>query len=99
MKLLIPKPKENISAVARRIGYVGQKTTPTQIAFTRELGRGGFPRFHLYVSEKGKDNWVFDLHLDQKKPVYEGQTAHSGEYDGELVTEEAQRIWAIVKPA
>jgi len=98
MKLLIPKPKENIATTARRIGYVPQKSTPTESVFVRELGRGGYPRFHLYVSERGSDNWVFNLHLDQKKPVYEKQTAHSGEYDGTLVEEEAGRIWAIVKP-
>jgi hypothetical protein len=84
---------------ARRIGYVGQKSTLTETVFVRELARGGYPRFHLYVSERDASNWVFNLHLDQKKPVYEGQTAHSGEYDGALVEGEAQRIWAIVKPA
>ena len=40
---------------------------------------------------------MFNLHLDQKKPTYEGHVAHSGEYDGELVEEEAERIRRILE--
>ncbi|OGE84588.1 MAG: hypothetical protein A3B23_02280 [Candidatus Colwellbacteria bacterium RIFCSPLOWO2_01_FULL_48_10] len=98
MKLLIPKPKETLIATARRIGYVLQHSNPGEQAFTRDLVRGGYPRFHLYVKERDANNWVFNLHLDQKKPVYEGQTAHSGEYDGSVIEEEAMRMWAILKP-
>ena len=37
-----------------------------------------------------------NLHLDQKKPSYEGAAAHSGEYEGELVEKEAERIKQIL---
>jgi hypothetical protein len=30
--------------------------------------------------------------MDMKKASYEGTTAHSGEYEGELVEREAQRV-------
>lgn len=99
MKLRIPKPKENIIATGRRIGYLAQRATEkNESVFVRELSRGGYPRFHLYIREEDAANYIFNLHLDQKRPVYEGQTAHSGEYDGPLVEEEAHRIWAILKP-
>ena len=36
---------------------------------------------------------VLNLHLDQKQASYEGSTAHSGDYDSDLVRQEAQRIY------
>jgi len=60
------------------------------------LKRDGYPRFHLYLKiENG--NLIFDLHLDQKRPIYKGTTAHSGEYSGEIVGKEAKRIKQIFK--
>ncbi len=50
-----------------------------------------YPRFHAYVEERG-NNWQINLHLDQRATVYEGVTAHAGEYDGEVVEREAERI-------
>lgn len=98
MKLGIPKQGESILSVARRIGYAHQKTmSANQSAFVRSVGGGDFPRFHLYVTEE-QARFIFNLHLDQKKPVYEGVSAHNGEYEGEIITEEATRIWEIVKP-
>lgn len=37
-------------------------------------------------------NLIINLHIDQKKPTYGSHTAHSGEYDGELVSAEIERI-------
>jgi len=37
------------------------------------------------------------LHLDQKKPSYQGQTKHSGEYEGELVEVEKARILQLLE--
>ncbi len=59
-------------------------------------GKNGYPRFHIY-SRMEVGNLVLNLHLDQKRPIYEGTTAHSGEYDGELVGKEAERIKEILK--
>ena len=39
-----------------------------------------------------------NLHLDQKAPVYEGAAAHSGEYEGEVVSREAERLKADLLP-
>jgi len=62
-----------------------------QISYTRRLSSNFYPRFHLYIEEK-KGQMTFNLHLDQKQVSYKGHTAHSGEYDGELVEQEGERI-------
>lgn len=56
----------------------------------------GYPRFHLFVKVEG-ENLIFNLHLDQKAPIYKGVPAHAGEYDGELVSKEAERIKQILE--
>lgn len=56
----------------------------------------GYPRFHLFVKVEG-ENLIFNLHLDQKAPIYKGAPAHAGEYDGELVSKEAERIKQILE--
>jgi len=38
------------------------------------------------------DGLTLSLHLDQKKPVYDGATAHAGDYDGPVVEREMARI-------
>ena len=43
------------------------------------------------------ENLIFNLHLDQKRPIYKGAPAHAGEYDGEIVSKEAERIKEILK--
>jgi len=66
----------------------------SEISYSRRLGSGIYPRFHLYInSEKPL---VLSLHIDQKQASYEGQTAHSGDYDSDLVKQEAQRIYNTV---
>ncbi len=70
----------------RKCGYF-----PLKNSYVRRLGTHFYPRFHLYVGED-KNNYILNLHLDQKRPSYGNQTAHSGEYDGEVVEEEAKRI-------
>lgn len=64
-----------------------------EISYARSLEASRFyPRFHVYIKDMGDKEVEISLHLDMKKPTYEGTTAHSGEYDGELVDREAQRI-------
>ncbi len=95
MKFNIKKDGINLLVAARRAGYSPQKTTEAgEAAFIRPIQRD-FPRFHLYIRE-GIEEFNFNLHLDQKKPSYGRETAHSGEYEGELVTEESARIRQIL---
>lgn len=88
MKIYISKTslKENLYSFLRKCGYA-----PFHNSFTRILSRSGYPRFHLYV-DKASDKYILNLHLDQKRPTYGKETAHSGEYEGEVVEKEAERI-------
>ncbi len=80
----------------RGLGYHFQRVSAEtdELEFARP--RRGYPRLHLFV--KTKDNELFlSLHLDQKKPVYKGATAHSGDYGGRVVKTEMARIEKFLK--
>lgn len=79
--------------VLRRAGY-GQvmDRRATEVSYNRRLGSGFYPRFHVYINGQ-----TINLHLDQKQASYEGSSAHSGEYDGQAVETEAQRIIAVME--
>ncbi len=93
MKFSIEK-KYNTANMMRKIGY-HFKRGPNS-SFYRPLDRNDFPRFHIYLKEN-ENNIIFNLHLDQKRPVYNKTTAHSGEYDSDIVEKEAQRIKDILR--
>ncbi|MDP1538808.1 MAG: hypothetical protein Q8M00_02135 [bacterium] len=97
MKFIIKEPlKDNIYNQARKIGYhfQGKGKEREELSFVRPPR--GYPRFHIYLKVEN-DNLILNLHLDQKKPIYKGVTAHSGEYKGEIVEKEAERIKQILK--
>jgi len=85
------KSNQNVSLLLRRAGYRYQKLKGRELIFFRPLSQEYYPHFHLYLIEE-EDKLFFSLHLDQKRPSYKGSSAHSGEYGGELVEKEAQRI-------
>jgi len=93
MKFIIKTTRENLTTLTRKIGYIFQREDRErkQFSFIRPLERGGYPRFHLYLKIEGEE-FVFNLHLDQKRPIYKGTSAHAGEYEGEIVENEAERI-------
>jgi len=98
MKTIINGPlKKNIYNLMRDIGYHFQRedneTRATEYSFVRP--RHGFPRFHIYAIAQGQDLSI-NLHLDQKKPVYQGTTAHSGDYDEPVVAREMERIRRLI---
>ena len=66
-----------------------------EVSYARRLAGTQYPRFHAYIDLKD-DGFTINLHLDQKKACYEGTTAHSGEYDGELVKDEGDRLEKIL---
>jgi len=96
MKFGVRRPEENIVNLARRLGYSLESSRGEEFNCVRPIGDMRYPRFHLFIKED-KDKLVFNLHLDQKKPSYSGSTAHSGEYEGKVVEEEAERIKKIFK--
>ncbi len=77
----------------RRCGYaehLGRNTS-----YSKRLATYDFPRLHVYIEENGS-KVCFNLHLDQKAVSYEGSHAHSGEYEGSVVEQEALRIQKII---
>lgn len=90
------KKNENILSATRKLGYVSRGVLGEEFSFVRPLKGNNYPRFHLYIKQK-KDNIFFNLHLDQKKPSYNGSSAHSGEYEGELVEKEKERIIKVLE--
>ncbi len=96
MEFQIAKNKisENIDiAIMRMAGY--HKIQPSgqniQTSFVRPLSLAGYPRFHIYLKET-KTDYIFTLHLDQKRTVYIGAKAHQGDYDSNIIKIEAERI-------
>jgi len=100
MKIIIENINENIASALRRAGYhfERQHQNTDEVSAARDLARGGFPRFHAYAKLNGPTMEI-NLHLDQKKPSYGGSKAHSGEYGGAVVEEEARRIKSILSPS
>lgn len=79
----------------RRAGYAPYRDrNSAEPSFVRRLSMGEFPRFHMYATEE-RGEIAFNLHLDQKRPSYEGSHAHAGEYEGPLLEEERTRLQNI----
>lgn len=94
------KIEGNIQNALRKCGYYFEKQEGEELAFLRPTGSSGsgYPRFHIYLKyDSVSRETSFNLHLDQKKPVYEGVAAHAGEYNGSVVEKEAKRIKQILK--
>ncbi len=84
----------NINDLMRKLRYKPIGYSPEgQMSCVRPLG-ADYPRFHAYVTET-KEGYTFNLHLDQKKVSYEGVHAHNGEYEGDIISEERNRIEAV----
>jgi len=92
MKIQIKKSdlSVNINNFMRKCAYA-----PFHDSYIKVLSGSGYPRFHIYINEN-ENQYVLNLHLDQKRPSYGKQTAHSGEYDGKVVEDEADRIADII---
>jgi hypothetical protein len=96
MEFQIRSIQKSINDIMRTIGYKpAYFQNPGEFSIIRLVGRNDYPRFHCYIIQKGQ-NFIFKLHLDQKKPSYEGSTGHSGDYDGEVVENEAERIKSML---
>lgn len=100
MRFILKGPfKDNIYNLMRKAGYHFQskfadERSLSTLVFSRPAR--GYPRLHIYLEVKD-NNLIINLHLDQKKPIYKGTTAHSGDYQGKVVEEEAERIKQILR--
>lgn len=97
MRLRIQNFHGNVSGVLRTCGYAFDRNEDGESSYVRRLAGEDYPRLHAYVRLINNDDLIVNLHLDQKRPSYSGGTrAHSGEYDGLIITEELQRIERII---
>lgn len=88
MNFSLSSASQNILQLMRSLGYSPQDKKDS---YVRRLSRSPYPHFHIYA-QPSRRGVSISLHLDQKGACYRGQTAHSGEYEGQLVLEEKQRI-------
>ncbi|MFA5187912.1 MAG: hypothetical protein WC460_00945 [Patescibacteria group bacterium] len=89
------KFNQNPDHLIRRCGYgLVRDPRAEEVSYSRRLGGGLYPRFHLYINSV--DPLVLNLHLDQKQASYEGYTKHSGDYDSELVKQEADKLYDLI---
>lgn len=93
MKFKISPQPFNTLSLMRQLGY-----SPyfEKNSYVRRLTRQDYPHFHLYLKEN-PDYIEISLHLDQKGACYRGQTAHSGEYEGEQVAAESNRVRQLLE--
>ncbi len=93
MKFVWRKPlKYNTKVIMNRLGYhLHVARGVSEVSYVKRLGSSFYPRYHVYL--QGDDRGiVVNIHYDEKKPSYRGTRMHSGQYGGELVSQEAQRI-------
>jgi hypothetical protein len=88
MKFIIKSNKQNHVILMRSLGYHLVKRGES---FAKRLASGEFPRLHVYLKDVA-DGLQLSIHLDQKAACYTGSTAHSGDYDGDILEQEKQRI-------
>lgn len=93
MKFTLNSNKLNPLTAMRLAGYHPDRFGKSYI---RRLSGGDFPRFHVYLRE-ASGTLELNLHLDQKSACYQGSTAHSGDYDGDVLETEGARIKIILE--
>ena len=92
MLIRFVNPGMNGEQLLRKAGYGELRDRrATERSWFKRFGPEFYPRFHAYVEDTAI-GFTVKLHLDQKKPSYEGFSAHSGEYDGTAVEREAERL-------
>ncbi len=97
MKFEIKNLQHNVNTIMRQIGYQpAYFQNAGESSIVRKIQGNDYPRFHAYIKQNGND-FSFNLHLDQKKPSYEGSAGHSGDYDGPVVEGEAERIQQLLR--
>jgi hypothetical protein len=85
--------KDTIYNLMRDLSYhfLNKDERTGELNFTHPIRSDAFPRFHAFL-RMDAENFIFNIHLDQRAPIYRGVSAHEGEYTGPLIEEEAKRI-------
>lgn len=97
MQQFFPGPLiDHARNIMRNLGYGEQRARSGQISYVKRISGERFPRFHAYVEDQNNGMQV-NLHIDQKEASYEGSHVHSGEYNGQVVEQEINRIAQFIK--
>jgi len=88
--------RENLQVFMRRAGYAYDRQKGAETSFVRRLSRMEYPKFHMYT-RVAEGKLFLSLHLDQKRPSYEGASVHSGDYDSSLVEQELERVARLLE--
>jgi hypothetical protein len=82
--------------LAREIGYTSNiYSQTTELNFVRIITKNNYPRFHIYI-KKNEQDYLINLHIDQKKQSYKKNSIHTSEYNGKVIENEMQRIKSIL---
>jgi hypothetical protein len=96
MKFVFEKKNINILDLFRNAGYSYRGVVEGDMSFIKRVGYNEYPHYHIYAKDLGKEISL-NMHLDQKRPSYSGASAHSGEYNGDLVEKEMERVKEVIK--
>ena len=96
MKFTINLSDKTLYTFMRSCGYAPAYSSggADESVFQRLLGGREYPKFHAYCAQDDK-SIILSLHLDQKKPSYEGSHAHNAEHTGSVVESEVKRIQSL----
>lgn len=99
MKIHIEKSLHlNLTQALRRAGYTPHQGRAEDSFVCPLSSASRYPQFHLYINKSATDQQlILNLHLDQRAPTYGQNSAHGGEYEGEVVEQEAGRIEQILE--
>lgn len=97
MKFIVEKVLPlNELVLMNRLGYhVHTNRYDATTSYVKRLRGLPYPRFHVYLTKEG-DRLIVALHLDEKQPSYAGTARHAGQYDSEVVRQEAARIQLFI---
>jgi len=97
MNITIQNPSTHSRNLLRRAGYAIHQSRDGELSFVRRIEGADYPRFHIYIKKEEPGKLMeITLHLDEKKPSYEGFTAHSGQYGGPIIEEEKNRLLGVI---
>ena len=98
MKFPIKLSGKTLYTFMREVGYAPAYSTGNsdEFVFQRFLAGSSYPKFHMYcVLAEDKKSATLNLHLDQKRPSYQGSHAHNAEHSGPVMEAEIRRIQSV----
>lgn len=89
--------RDNDIVLMRKLGYSPHENFEGKVGFVRRTSGMPFPRFHIYPEQRSPQGVFLNMHFDAKRESYEGSRTHSLEKEGEVLEEEARRIYTMLR--